>query len=170
MGGWTMVFRSLSIMGLALLMIACSAEGTQGTQGTEGTATTGEEPQMKINSITSVLLANELEPCVIFWESLGFEVAISVPFDNKLAFVSLQNGPLEIMYQSFDFSRATNPIGIDGVNRSVVFMETDALDEIIPVIEKYDVVIPDHITNRGSREIYVRDPAGNLIGFAQNNP
>ena len=101
---------------------------------------------------------------------LGFEVAISVPFDNKLAFVSLQNGPLEIMYQSFDFSRATNPIGIEGVNRAVVFMETDALDEIIPVIEKYDVVIPDHITNRGSREIYVRDPAGNLIGFAQNNP
>ena len=153
-----MVFRSLSIMGLALLMIACSAEGTQGTQGTEGTATTGEEPQMKINSITSVLLANELEPCVIFWESLGFEVAISVPFGDKLAFVSLQSGPLEIIYQSFDFSRATIPIGIEGVNRAVVFVETDALENIIPVVEKYDVAIPDHITNRGSREIYVRDP------------
>ena len=122
---------------------------------------------MGLIKVTPVLLAKDLEGCVKFWNELGFETAISVPFENKLAFVSLKNGPIEIMYQSFAFSEATNPVGIEGVNRSVLYLEIDNLDDVSGIASKYEVVIPEHATPHGSRELYIRDPAGNLIGFAQ---
>jgi len=122
---------------------------------------------MGLTKVTPVLLATDLKACVEFWGDFGFEEAISVPFEDELAFVSLQSGSIEIMYQSFVFSEATNPIGIEGVNRSVIYLETDSMDEIVEIANKYEVVIPDHKTSHGSREIYIRDPAGNLIGFAQ---
>jgi len=43
---------------------------------------------MTVKKITSVLLVDEVEPCVKFWkERLGFEVAIEVPEGNKIGFV-----------------------------------------------------------------------------------
>lgn len=159
-----MAFRSILAVGLALVLVGCSGKPSSPD------APDIKENKMGLANVTPVLLATELEPCVEFWKGLGFDTEITVPFQDELAFVSLQNGSLEIMYQSIAFSKATNPAGIDGVNRSIIFLETDELDEIVEVVEKYDVVTPDHITDRGSREIWVRDPAGNLIGFAQNLP
>ncbi|MBL4869926.1 MAG: VOC family protein [Robiginitomaculum sp.] len=122
---------------------------------------------MVFTKITPVLLANDLEACVEFWKEFGLEATISVPFQDKLGFVSLQGGSIELMYQSFAFSKATNPVGIEGVNRSVIYLEAKSLDQIVKIAEQFEIVIPDHKTSYGSREIYIRDPAGNLIGFAQ---
>jgi len=57
---------------------------------------------MTVKKIMSVLLVDEVEPCVRFWEErLGFEVAIEVPEGNKIGFISLQKGGVELMYQSY---------------------------------------------------------------------
>lgn len=153
--------KSILALGLALVFCGCSAKTSTSNQ------TVLEGTTMGLTKITPVLLAGNIEECVEFWKDFGFKETISVPFEDGLAFVSLKSGSIEIMYQSFAFSKATNPIGIEGVNRSVVYLEADTLDEIVQIAKKYDVVIPDHKTSHGSREIYIRDPAGNLIGFAQ---
>ena len=158
---FTVVQKSILTLGLALMICGCSAKSSTPSQ------TFLEESAMGLTKVTPVLLAENIEDCVEFWKDFGFEETISVPFEDGLAFVSLKNGSIEIMYQSFTFSKATNPIGIEGVNRSVIYLEADSLDEIVQIAKKYNVVIPDHKTSHGSREIYVRDPAGNLIGFAQ---
>jgi len=150
-----------SLLGSALLLLACSQTSNVPEAPIE------KRKMMEFIKVTPVLLANDLEACVEFWNEFGFETMISVPFEDRLAFVSLKNGPLEIMYQSFAFSEATNPVGIEGVNRSVLYLETDALDDVSGIASKYDVVIPEHTTAHGSRELYIRDPAGNLIGFSQ---
>jgi len=153
--------KTVPLLGSALLLLACSQTSSVSDTPIEKKASMG------LIKITPVLLAKDLEACVKFWNEFGFETTISVPYEDKLAFVSLKNGPLEIMYQSFVFSKATNPIGIEGVNRSVLYLETDSLNDISGIAGKYEVVIPEHTTPHGSREIYVRDPAGNLVGFAQ---
>jgi hypothetical protein len=57
---------------------------------------------MTVKKITSVLLVDEVEPCVKFWkERLGFEVAIEVPEGNTIGFVSPQKAGVELMYQSY---------------------------------------------------------------------
>ena len=45
-------------------------------------------------------------------------------------------------------------------NKSLIFADDS-------IAGKYDVVIPEHTTPHGSREIYVRDSAGNLVGIVQ---
>ena len=140
----------------------------QPANGQPGAQLDTKETPVTISKITPILLGTDLQACADFWKDFGFEVAISVPFDEKLAFISLQRGPMEIMYQSFAFSEATNPVGIEGVHRSILYLETPSLDDIIPVASKYEIAIAEHTTPHGSREIYVRDPAGNLIGFAQH--
>ena len=57
---------------------------------------------MQVKRITPVLYVKEIEPCVKFWvERLGFEMTAQVPDGDRLGFVILQKGNLEIMYQSF---------------------------------------------------------------------
>lgn len=155
------LLKLVSSAGLALALCACSEEPAPRSAPVE------QEASMGLLKITPVLLAKDLKACVRFWNDFGFEAEISVPFEDKMAFVSLKNGSMEIMYQSFAFSEATNPVGIEGVNRSVLYLETDSFEAVSAVAENYDVVIPEHTTAHGSRELYVRDPAGNLIGFAQ---
>jgi len=41
---------------------------------------------------TPIISVDEIEPCVLFWTSLGFTVTAEVPHDDKLGFVMLNSG------------------------------------------------------------------------------
>src|SRR6266850_6206062 len=61
-----------------------------------------EKKAMNVKRITPVLFVKEIEPVLPFWlDKLGFTKTIEVPEGNKLAFVSLQSGTAEIMYQTY---------------------------------------------------------------------
>ena len=55
-----------------------------------------------LKQLTPVLIVTEVEPCLEFWvDRLGFEVTNRVPGDDgKLVFASVQQGSIEIMYQT----------------------------------------------------------------------
>src|SRR5579863_2640393 len=73
-----------------------------------------KENQMSVNKITAVLLVEEVEPCIKFWvDRLGFEKTVEVPEGNKIGFVLLQKGNLEIMYQSYDSVKKDDPNRVD---------------------------------------------------------
>jgi hypothetical protein len=60
-----------------------------------------EMKTVNVKRITPVLYVKEVEPCVKFWvERLGFQKTAEVPEGDRLGFVILQKGDLEIMYQS----------------------------------------------------------------------
>jgi hypothetical protein len=65
---------------------------------------------LNIKKITPVLYADELEPCVKFWkERFGLEKTVEVPDGERLGFVILQKGNLELMYQSYASARKDAP-------------------------------------------------------------
>src|SRR5580658_10683319 len=77
---------------LGLLLFA----GTAAAQGEKTVKT------IEVKRITAVLLVEEIEPCLNFWvDRLGFTKTAEVPDGNKLAFVILQKGATEVMYQTF---------------------------------------------------------------------
>lgn len=156
-----MKYKHAMMFLLAMVLSACGPQGETKQYQTAG------ENQMVLNKITPVLLADDLEACVAFWKEFGLEATLSVPHEGRLGFVSLQSGSIELMYQSFALASASNPAGIEGVGRSIIYLEVEALDEIVEIAAKFEIVIPAHTTPHGSREIYLRDPGGNLIGFAQ---
>ena len=54
-----------------------------------------------LKKMTPVLYVEAIEPCLDLWVNrLGFAKTVEVPEGDKLGFVILNQGPIEIMYQS----------------------------------------------------------------------
>jgi uncharacterized glyoxalase superfamily protein PhnB len=125
---------------------------------------------MTIKRITPVLFAEEIEPCVKFWvEKMGFQKTSEVPGGNKLAFVMLKKGNVELMYQTYASAEKDVPAVSQLVRKGPTFLyiEVDNLEDTIAAIKGAEVVVPVRTTFYGAKEIGVKDPAGHLITFAQ---
>src|ERR1700676_2483804 len=125
---------------------------------------------MTVKKIPSVLRVDEVEPCVKFWkEVLGFEVAIEVPEGNKIGFVSLQKGGVELMYQSYASVEKDSSFSAQGYAKgpSFLYIEVESLDDVIAATKGATVVMPERKTFYGAREIGVKDPGGHVLTFAQ---
>lgn len=128
-------------------------------------------PAPALKQLTPVLIVDEVEPCVKFWtDRLGFELTNKVPDkDGKLIFASVQLGGIEIMYQTRSSVLSEQPGSAgDLTGHSVALFITVAdLDGVEKALAGVPVVKPRHDTFYGSTEIYVREPGGNTVGFAQ---
>lgn len=125
---------------------------------------------VSVQKVTPILLAGDVNACVAFWTALGLNTPVTVPEDEGLGFAIISGGDVEIMYQSFSSARAQRPEAVARVDRSILFLEVASLDAVIDALTEAEIVVPDHTTDYGAREIYVRDPAGNLIGFSEPAP
>ena len=123
-----------------------------------------------VKKITPVLYVKEIEPCVKFWsDRLGFQKTVEVPDGDRLGFVILQKGDLEIMYQSYASAAKDAPAiakDIEG-GRTFLYLEVDRLDPFINAMKGANVVLPVRTTFYGAKEIGVKDPAGHVIVFAE---
>ena len=126
-------------------------------------------PELK--QLTPVLIVDTVEPCVKFWtDRLQFSLTNQVPGpDGKLVFASVQLGAIEIMYQTRASVLEEQPSSArDLTGHSVaLFITVDDLDSVEKALSGVPVVKPRHQTFYGSTEIYVREPGGNTVGFAQ---
>jgi uncharacterized glyoxalase superfamily protein PhnB len=124
-----------------------------------------------LQHLTPVLVVEEVEPCLRFWtERLGFTAENQVPGDNgRLVFASAKAGDVEIMYQSRASVLAERPDAADELvgHSTVLFITVDDLVRIEKALAGAPVVKPRHDTFYGSTEMYVKEPGGNLVGFAQ---
>src|SRR5258708_5406406 len=140
------------------------------SQGNPGQNDKKEIKTMQVKRITPVLYVKEIEPCVKFWaERLGFEMTAQVPDGDRLGFVILQRGGLEIMYQSFSSAAKDVPAlakEIEG-GRTFLYLEVDNLQSVIDALKGIAVVVPRRTTFYGADEIGVKDPAGHVVVFAQ---
>jgi len=120
--------------------------------------------------MTPVLLVDEIEPCVRFWaERLGFAKTVEVPEGDRLGFVILQNGNLEIMYQSLASAMKDASALAADVHKGCAFLyvEVDKLDAALAAMQGVAIVLPVRTTFYGAREFGVKDPAGHVIVFAE---
>ena len=132
-------------------------------------STGGNSPALK--QLTPVLIVDAVEPCIKFWtDRLGFAVNNKVPGeDGKLIFASVEKGGIEIMYQTRASVISEDPSAArDLMGHSVALFITVAdLDTVEKSLAGAPVVKPRHETFYGSTEIYVKEPGGNTVGFAQ---
>jgi len=127
-----------------------------------------EEPVMK--SLTPVLLVEEIESCLPFWEELGFSRTIEVPEGDRLGFVAVRSGDVEVMYQSRASLLKDMPSLVpERFDRSGLglFIQVDDLDAVKAKVTGAPVVFPERTTFYGAREIGVRAPCGTAVTFAQ---
>src|SRR5579864_1520349 len=94
-----------------------------------------EKHMMNVKKITPVLFVQDVEPCVKFWvERCGFKTTAEVPDGDRLAFVMLQTGSVELMYQiyvSADKDVGTTISQVVRKGPTFLYVEVDNLDETI---------------------------------------
>jgi len=124
-----------------------------------------------LQHLTPVLVVDEVEPCIRFWtDRLGFTAENQVPGDNgKLVFASVKAGDVEVMYQTRASVLEERPDAPDELagHSIVLFITVDDLDRIEGAVSGAAVVKPRHDTFYGSTELYVKEPGGNVVGFAE---
>jgi hypothetical protein len=95
---------------------------------------------------------------------------MEVPEGDRLGFVGLSSGPVEIMYQT-RASIANDPQLADfPLGGTLLFIEVDDLDAFEAALEGADIVHPRHSTFYGMDEVSVREPGGHLVTFAMRTP
>ncbi len=126
-----------------------------------------------LSSLAPVLVVDAVEPCVAFWtDRLGFSADNQVPGpDGKLIFASVKRDGVEIMYQTRASVVADNPgqaAELDGHSVGLFFTVPSMadLDLVEQRVAGAPQVKPRHDTFYGSTEFYVREPGGNVVGFA----
>ena len=124
-----------------------------------------------LKRLTPVLIVDQVEPCLPFWtERFGFALENQVPGpDGKLIFASVQKDGIEVMYQTRTSVAADLPdVARDLHGHSTaLFLTVEDLDAVEQALAGAPVLKPRHKTFYGSTEIYVREPGGNTVGFAQ---
>ena len=124
-----------------------------------------------LQHLSPVLVVDEVEPCLRFWtDRLGFTAENQVPGNNgELIFASVTAGNVEVMYQTRASVLAERPEAADELvgHSTVLFITVDDIDPIEKAVAGAPVAKPRHHTVYGSTEMYVKEPGGNLVGFAQ---
>ena len=147
---------------LALVMAAMAARAPLAGQE--------KMPMPTIQSITPVLMVEEIEPCLKFWvERLGFEKIAEVPEGQKLGFVLLKKNSIELMLQSYASVAKDVPAMADEARRSKahLYVRVAKLDEVIARLQGVPVTVPERKTFYGAREYGVREPGGHQVLFAE---
>jgi len=133
-----------------------------------GFSSVGQEDTPMMKKLTPVLFVEKIEPCLPFWvERLGFTKTVEVPEGGALGFVMLVRDNVEVMLQSRASVAKDVPALAGEASRSFLFVEVTDIEEMARRVEGAEIVVPRRKTFYGADEIGVRDPAGNVITFAQ---
>jgi hypothetical protein len=115
--------------------------------------------------LTPVLYVDAIEPCLPFWTALGFTPGISVPDGDRLGFVQLTRGELEVMYQTrANLAHDIPAFVAHAFGPSVLYLEVEDLDTV--ALAAAEVLVPRRLTSYGASEIWVREPGGHVVGLA----
>lgn len=119
--------------------------------------------------LSAVLPVGTIEPCLSFWEDLlGFSRAGEGWLDGKLGYVTLHREGVTVMYQTRSSLLTALPaLGDLHLGVSISYLTVSDIEAVARALEGADVRVPLHRTSYGARELWVCEPGGHLIAFAQ---
>ena len=126
---------------------------------------------IQVKRVTPVLFVEKVEPCLEFWERLGFTRTMEVPDGPALAFAAVQKNGTEIMYQTVasamkdPSASAAAKQGLD--SHAFLYVEVVDLDAVLAALKGVQRDVEKHATFYGATEVVVRDPGGHFVTFAQ---
>jgi hypothetical protein len=125
--------------------------------------------QSTMKKLAPVIMVDAIEPCVPFWERLGFAKTAEVPEGDRLGFVILAKDSVEVMYQTHESVQkdAAGLVPRAHGHGAGFFIEVSDIESVVRALEGVDVVVPRRQTFYGMDEIGVREPGGHIVMFAQ---
>ena len=121
-----------------------------------------------MKKLTPLLAVESIAPSLPFWvDALGFTKTVEVPHDDAVGFVILEKDGYEVMMQSIASMKADVPAAVPSPGGSVLYLEIEDLSAIEEAVAGYELLVARRKTFYGAEEIFVREPGGNVVGFAQ---
>jgi len=132
---------------------------------------TTKETLNMINRSTPIFHVRSVEPSIKFWtERFGFKVTVEVPEGDHIGFAALENGSVELMYQTYQGMKTdpANPLaGEVEKGPSFIFIEVTDINSVIGKLKGVEMVQGLHETFYGSKEVTVKEPGGHFVIFSQ---
>ena len=130
-----------------------------------------EEKKRMINKSTPVLHVKAVEPSLKFWtERFGFKTTIQVPEREHIGFAAIDNGGVELMYQTYEGMQAnpSEPLAKAAERGpTFIFMEVSDINAIAAALHESEVVQGIRETGYGAQEIVAKEPGGHYVIFSQ---
>ena len=122
-----------------------------------------------INKSTPILHVKAVEPGLQFWtERFGFNLTIQVPEGDHIGFAAIDNGSVELMYQTYQGMKDAGPLAqAVAQGPSFIFMEVGDIKAIREALQQTEIVQDVHETFYGAREIVAQEPGGHYVIFSQ---
>jgi uncharacterized glyoxalase superfamily protein PhnB len=125
------------------------------------------DENMTVKGLAPILIVNSIEPVLPFWERLGFTRTTTVPETEPYTFAIVASGGTEVMLQTR--ASGVEDMGAEmtrDVRASVLYLTVGAIDAVLAALGEPDIALPRRTTFYGADELWVRDPGGNIVGFA----
>ena len=131
--------------------------------------TTQQSAPSAMKKLTPVIMVEAIEPCLPFWERLGFTKTAEVPEGDRLGFVILAKDAVEVMYQTHESVEkdAAGMVPRAHGHGAGFFIEVSDVESVERALKGVDIVVPRRKTFYGMDEIGVREPGGHVVMFAQ---
>ncbi|GJL93626.1 MAG: hypothetical protein DHS20C05_00310 [Hyphococcus sp.] len=123
-----------------------------------------------IKKATPILFVDDVQQSVDFFaDRLGFTKTMEVPYERGLQFAAVASNDVEIMFQASDVNDETfTKAELSArVGQGFIYFEIDDFEKIVEAVSDAEIVKDAHDTNYGAKEIYIREPGGNVLGFAK---
>ena len=122
-----------------------------------------------INKATPILHVKAVEPGLKFWtERFGFNLTIQVPEGDHIGFAAIDNGTVELMYQTYEGMKDAGPLAHAAAQGpSFIFMEVADINAIKEALQPAEIVQDVHETFYGAKEIVAQEPGGHYVIFSQ---
>ena len=122
-----------------------------------------------VEHVAPILVADEIEAVLPFWQALGFEAVNALESEGKLYFVIIVKDGFAIHYQTTAYIEEQIPETTEILSRgkALLYINVDNLDTVVAALGDAEVVIPRRRTPWNTDEIYVKEPGGNIIAFAK---
>ncbi len=130
---------------------------------------------MSVRKMTPVLVVERIEPSIAFWlDRLGFEKTLEVPEGDHLGFAAFEGDGIEVMYQTREsVETEVRSAGLPeellpaAGSRTTLFCEVSDLKAIREKLQGFEILLSYRKTAYGAEELWVREPGGHIVGFAE---
>ena len=124
---------------------------------------------MKMQRLSPVLMVDAIEPVISFWvDKLGYARGPEVPHDGHIGFLILEKDGVQIMYQTkASVAADIEPLAKSPMKGTFLFIEVDDINAVEKALKGVTPVVPRRKTFYGADELIVREPAGNVVTFAE---
>jgi hypothetical protein len=122
--------------------------------------------RVQVQKLRPILVVQEIAPCLVFWARIGFSPIITIPDTAPFAFAILAGDGIELMLQTAQSIEEDLSGAAGNIAASVLYLSVPDLDPVIEALADAPVAVARRQTFYGADEIFIQDPAGNLIGFA----